>query len=370
MGDDRLNLIGYPQGAFGIAEDVRSLKKVFDSIGFKAKYLLPTFREIKEDIEIKKNYITKMKNGDLNIFSISPMDMMSLALSKDSSFIDNAGYAIGAWPWELPFWPKDFKQVTNFVDEIWAQSTYVESAFNYLGSVRVRKMPMLVQVGEPNAGVRNFFSIPESDFVFYSVLDGNSWVSRKNPLASVRAFQKAFGSLSKGVSLVIKAMNVDLAGDLWSEFLCLISKDPRIILINQKLSKQDLVNLISSCDCFVSLHRSEGFGRNIAEAMLLGIPVIVSNFSGNVDFCNYKTSFLVDGEKIPLKLGDYLFHKGQYWFDADIDEAANQMLLVWEKQERREEIAKNGKLFIEEHYSLDAIRPTYKKTIEEVMLYL
>lgn len=367
MINNYFNIIGYPQGAFGIGEDARSLKRVFDSINFKAKYLLPTFRDIKEDVKISKKDITNMKKGDLNIFAISPMDMMSLALSKDSHFINEARYSIGAWPWELPFWPRDFQGVANFVDEIWAQSSYVESAFSSLGNVKVRKMPMLVTVDKPSERVRSKYGIPESNFVFYYVLDGNSWVSRKNPLACVRSFQKAFGNLPKEVSLVIKAMNVDLAGDLWGEFLSLINKDNRIILINQKLDKQDLINLISSCDCLVSLHRSEGFGRNIAEAMLLGLPVIASNFSGNVDFCNSDTSFLVGGKKVPLKVGDYLFHENQYWFDPDIAEASDQMLLVVNNPEKARAISENGRAFIQKHYSLNAVEPIYKEVLEDII---
>lgn len=362
----QFNIVGYPQGAFGIAEDARSLKKVFDALGFDSKYLLPTFREIIAYQKIDEDSTAVMNPGALNLFAVSPMDMMSLALSKNSNFIDDAGFSIGAWPWELPYWPKEFGEITNFVDEIWAQSEYVEKAFNSLGKVKVRKMPMLVSTQKPTARVRTKFNIPEGNFVFYTVIDGNSWVTRKNPAACIKAFKKAFGESNKDVSLVIKAMNTDLSGVIWDELIALATHDARVIIINQILQKSELINLVTSCDCFVSLHRSEGFGRNIAEAMLLGIPVIVSNFSGSTDFCNARTSFLVGGKKIPLKIGDYLFYEDQFWFDADIEEASIQMELVASQSRRRCEVAENGKKFIEAHYSLEAIVPQYRKAIYEI----
>ena len=364
---NHLNIIGYPHGSFGIAEDARSLKKVLDSLNYDSKYVLPTFRKIQNDVKIHKSDVGRMKKGDLNIFVISPMDMICIALSKNSNFIDNSGYSIGAWPWELPFWPEKFKKITNFVDEIWAQSTYVEQAFACLGNTRVRSMPMLVSVDKGNSRVRKEFNIPEKKFIFYTVFDGNSWLSRKNPLACVQAFQKAFGNSSRGVSLVIKAMNVSQSGVLWDKLISLIGNDSRIIVINQMLSKQDLINLVSSCDCFVSLHRSEGFGRNIAEAMLLGIPVIVSNFSGNTDFCNEESSFLVNGEKVPLKPVDYLFYENQYWFEADIKEAALQMQLVLESSDLRGKIVNNAIRYMENNHSLEVVKPIYQQALKEIM---
>ena len=199
------------------------------------------------------------------------------------------------------------------------------------------------------------------------MFDGNSWLSRKNPLACVQAFQKAFGNSSRGVSLVIKAMNVSQSGVLWDKLISLIGNDSRIIVINQMLSKQDLINLVSSCDCFVSLHRSEGFGRNIAEAMLLGIPVIVSNFSGNTDFCNEESSFLVNGEKVPLKPVDYLFYENQYWFEADIKEAALQMQLVLESSDLRGKIVNNAIRYMENNHSLEVVKPIYQQALKEIM---
>ncbi len=361
-----LNIIGYPQGAFGIAEDARSLKKVFDSLNCNSKYILPTFREIREDEKINKTEIGRFKKGDLNIFAISPMDMINLALSKNSNFINDAGYSVGAWPWELPFWPEKYKRVTNFVNEIWAQSNYVRQAFSYLGDVKVRFMPMLVNVVKENIRVRKKFNLLENNFIFYTVLDGNSWISRKNPIATVRAFHKAFGNSSTGISLVIKAMNINQSGVLWDQLISTVGDDTRITIINQKLCKQELINLVTSCDCFVSLHRSEGFGRNIAEAMMLGVPVIVSNFSGNTDFCNYETSFLVDGDKVPVRPSEYLFYENQYWFEADINEAAKQMQTVLENSNLRHDVVNNAMNFINENYSLKAIMPIYQKTINEL----
>jgi glycosyltransferase involved in cell wall biosynthesis len=362
-----INIVGYPGGAFGIGEDARSLKIVLNSINNYSKYILPSFRLTPANIGIQKEDIGVMKKGDLNIFAMSPMDMIGLALSKDSSLIYDAGYSIGAWPWELPVVPNKLENITNLVDEIWAQSSFVERAFKSIGNTNIKKMPMLVSVDGKSSSSRKKYNIPENDYIFYMMFDGNSWVSRKNPISTIRAFQKSFKGISNGVGLVVKVMNTLLAGPVWDEFLSLATNDHRVIIIDQVLSSRDLLDLAHSCDCYVSLHRSEGFGRCIAEAMLLEIPVIVSNFSGNTDFCNSETAFLVEGEKIPVKPGDYIFHENQFWFDADLQEASDLMSLVIDDPSERSKIAKNGKKFIEDHHSLDAITPIYKEALKKII---
>jgi glycosyltransferase involved in cell wall biosynthesis len=305
---------------------------------------------------------------DISLFCLPPPDMYRLALEGGRHLIDAKTYRIGAWPWELPHWPSAFGRLDKFVNEIWAQSEFVATVYKKLGTVPVFNMPMVVSIPKPTLNLRKLLDLPTSSFLFYLLFDGNSWLSRKNPLGGVQAFQKAFplNLENQNVGLVIKAMNINSDNAMWEKIELLAAKDPRIHIIQKRMERQDLINLMASCDCYISLHRSEGFGRVIAEAMLLGQPVVVTNFSGNVDFCNARTAYLVDGDLDPLSPGEYLFHEGQYWCNPNIDIAAQQLTRVYEDQSERDNISIAGRNFVLEKYSLSAVSRNYLSRLSKI----
>jgi glycosyltransferase involved in cell wall biosynthesis len=292
--------------------------------------------------------------------------MVRLALEGGRKLIDAPTHKIGAWPWELPHWPSAFGKVHQMVDEIWAQSKFVQSVYSRLGDTPVHHMPMAVEVPAPLNPERARFGLPANDFLFYLMFDGNSWLSRKNPLAGVRAFKEAFSESSPGVRLVIKAMNVRDEDPVWREVLALAANDRRIHIVSERLSRQDTIDFMACCDAYISLHRSEGFGRVIAEAMALGQPVVATNFSGNVDFCEPDTAFLVDGELVPLRPGDYLFSEGQYWCDPDVSIAAEQLKRMIEDAPLRKRVAEAGYARIRRDYSVEAVARAYQRRLAEI----
>jgi glycosyltransferase involved in cell wall biosynthesis len=126
--------------------------------------------------------------------------------------------------------------------------------------------------------------------------------------------------------------------------------------------------LIDSCNSFVSLHRSEGFGRGPAEAMLLGKPVIVTNYSGNTDFTRPDNSCLVDYCLIPVRAGQYVFEEGQVWADVDIEHAAWHMKRLSEETTYATEIALRGQEFIREKFNSFVIGEIYARRLQELNL--
>lgn len=353
---DGVNIIGFPRGALGLGEDARMLAKVFQSLALPVALIdAPISGPKPSDYSMESLIVDDLKYPT-SIFCLPPPDMYRLALEGGRHLIDANTYNIGAWPWELPYWPSPLSGLQSFVDEVWAQSRYVESAYRELGDVAVRYMPMVVSLPNLIVSNRKKFKLCANKFIFYLMFDGNSWLSRKNPWAGIEAFKIAFTSENANVMLVIKTMNLNEESDQWRALQELSSRDSRIILINEVLSAHDRLELMKSCDVYISLHRSEGFGRVLAEAMLMEQPIIVSNFSGNVDFCDEKTSYLVDGELTPLREGDYIFSEGQYWFEPSIEEAANQFRRVYEMPEERVRIARDGQKKIKELYSIEAIQ--------------
>ncbi|MFM0705119.1 glycosyltransferase family 4 protein [Paraburkholderia sediminicola] len=361
-----VNIIGFPQGILGLAEDARMMGHALQLASVPHAFInAPIAGPAKVDTTVSR-LLTLEPKYRVSVFCLPPPEMMRLALEGGRKLIDSATFKVGAWPWELPQWPTAFGRVHQFVDEIWAQSRFVQTAFRKLGDTPVHHMPMAVDIPAPTQRVRGRFGLPENDFLFYLMFDGNSWLTRKNPLAGVQAFQKAFDASVSGVGLVIKGMNIRESDPIWKRIRDIASRDPRIHIVSEKLTRQDSINFMASLDSYISLHRSEGFGRVIAEAMLLGQPVIVTNFSGNVDYCDAETSFLVDGELVPLRAGDYLFHEGQYWCDPDVEQAVQQIRRVFEDVEARTRIAAAGQQRLSQDYSIDAVSRHYAARMAEI----
>ncbi len=361
-----VNIVGFPQGVLGLGEDARMAAQAMQLGGFDVA-LVNAPMSGPSRIDMSMNHLLRDDLAyQVSLFCLPPPEMVRLTLEGGRRLVESDTYRIGAWPWELPHWPSAFGPADAFVDEIWAQSHFVEAAYTRLGSPRVKHMPMAVVIPEPREIDRKRFGLPEHDFLFYLMFDGNSWLTRKNPVAGVMAFKQAFARETSGVGLVVKAMNVRDDDPTWRQVRELAVADDRIHIVSERLDRQDTIDFMASCDAYISLHRSEGFGRVIAEAMALGQPVIVTNFSGNVDFCDEETSLLVDGELVPLRAGDYLFHEGQYWCDPDIGIASKQIARAFGDAALRERIARAGRARIKRDYSMAAVARAYEQRLNEI----
>ncbi len=365
-----INVIGFAGGVLGIGEDARMATTVVRQAGFEAASVQPGLLWMpKRADEFGDENLRATEHYPVSLFCLPPTEMIRLALEGSGALVESPTYKIGAWPWELPHWPADFNGVVNLVDEIWAQSRFVAQSYaplKAIADVDVHHVPLSVQIPSPTENVRQKYNLPADRFLFYVMFDGNSWLTRKNPLAGVLAFQKAFSGGTSGVGLVIKAMNIRPGQPMWEEITRIAARDSRIHIISETLSRQEVINLMASCDAYVSLHRSEGFGRVIAESMLLGQPTIVTNFSGNVDFCTEETSFLVNGDVVPLVAGDYIFAEGQYWCDPDIDEAAQRLREVLDDAAARDRRSAAGKRLIESAFSVEAVCRAYRERLDIV----
>jgi len=361
-----VNVIGFPQGVLGLGEDARMAARVLQMSSTPVTLLNAPMAGPAKLEHSADHLLSEELKYNVSLICLPAPEMVRLAIEGGRHLIDAPTHKIGAWPWELPHWPDAFGNVHQMVDEIWAQSRFVQSVYSRLGNTPVYRMPMAVEVPAPVKPARERFGLPANEFLFYLMFDGNSWLSRKNPLAGVQAFKQAFGAGSSGVGLVIKAMNVRDDDPVWRAVLDLAAGDSRIHIVSERLSRQDSTDFMACCDAYISLHRSEGFGRVIAEAMALGQPVVVTNFSGNVDFCEPDTAFLVDGELVPLRPGDYLFAEGQYWCDPEVSIAAEQLKRMIDDAPLRERIAQAGKARIERDYSVQAVARAYAQRLANI----
>ena len=228
---------------------------------------------------------------------------------------------IGYWAWELPRLPDGWQASMRYLHEIWVPSTFTRDAVAAATNkpVHVVRHPLPPTTATPN--MRGKFGLPEQALVVLNVFHLGSAFARKNPLAAVAAFRKAFGERVDRV-LAIKLIDNGAAGAR-RELNAAIAGAGNIRLIEGMLPEADMAGLMAAADIVISLHRSEGFGLVPAQAMALGKPVIATGWSGNLDFMNKNNSALVSYSLIPVRDPEGAFQgDDQKWADANVDEAA------------------------------------------------
>ncbi|MFC1883803.1 glycosyltransferase family 4 protein [Thermodesulfobacteriota bacterium] len=364
--DGGVNIVGFALGELGIGEDVRTAAQAMtiQDVPFKI-YNAPLAIESRADDHREKGHIARAPVYKTNIIFLPAIETLRLILYGGSG-IFKGRYTIGAWQWELPAFPSELRAAYRLVDEIWAASRYTARAFQESSPVEVRRMRPAVEIETVPKGSRRSFGLPEEPFLFLFIFDSLSGFERKNPMACIEAFKRAFPQNNKEVGLVVKCMNARPEHKPWRLMMEACKQDDRIISINEIFSREQTLGLLNCCDALVSLHRAEGFGRTIAEAMLLGKPVVVTNHSGNTDFTNEDTAFLVEGSMVPLQEGDYLYGTGQFWCDPDVDCAASQLKRCFEDRKLASEIADAGQAFVREEYNKSVVGKDYRNRLIEL----
>ena len=232
-------------------------------------------------------------------------------------------FHVGVWNWELDRFPDEWCPAFRYFDEIWAPSEFTRRSVAERSPVPVHVVPYCVPV--PTAApARKAFGIPPGPFVFLTVFDYQSYVARKNPLAVIEAFRRAFPEPS-GAVLVVKSAHSDFAAADAARVRLRGSGRPDILLLDRVMTRAETDQLIASCDALVSLHRSEGFGFPIAEARAAGKPVIATDYSGTTDFFAGGDGLPVRYALAPIVTSHGLYRRGGVWADADVDDAAEQM---------------------------------------------
>jgi glycosyltransferase involved in cell wall biosynthesis len=297
-------------------------------------------------------------------------------LNADTAFFDylflrergvERGYTIGYWAWELAKFPQEWRCSFAFVQEVWVASRFAYEAIASASPKPVLLMPMAVAVPPPEPGLRRAdFGLPRDSFVFYFSFDFRSYASRKNPLAAVAAFRRAFPQRNAAVCLLLKTIGSGWKTEECERLVEAIRGDPRILLIDRELARPHAMALLALSDCFLSLHRSEGFGRGPAEAMLMGKPVIVTDYSGTRDFATRETALPVAYQMVAVGADEYPGADGQVWAEADIDEAAAAMRRIAGDRALAERLGKAGHARIRQLYDPKVVGARYVERLAAI----
>jgi glycosyltransferase involved in cell wall biosynthesis len=344
-------LIGYPKAESGVGQALRGLAHACRaaSVPFGIfEYGLatgPADDSLADDI-------TPSANLSCNIFCMNA-DQWPVARAVLGNIL-TPRYNILRPFWELAKLPSPWAMELTHLDEIWAPTRFVAGAFAAAGARRVEIIPVPVLVKPDPSLDRAAFGLPERRFLFFFFLDFASFIARKNPEGVIAAFKRAFPAGTENVGLAIKIHGTSSSGDGRASF-AEQTADPRIFVIDKTLRRQQVDTLMGLSDCFVSLHRSEGFGLGMAEAMALGKPVIGTDYSGNTDFLTEATGFPVAYRLIAVPPGAYPGYEDQVWAEPDLEQAAWLMRQVVAGNGGMAERADAGRRYMAEHHSAAAV---------------
>lgn len=324
-----INLIGYLHAESGVGEAARSSLRALRQTGLPfslVDYRLGNVSRMDETVHGNGNQV----RYPINLIHVNA-DQSKIARDHLGGELFQGRYTIGYWYWEMPVFPEFLHFAYDQVDEIWVSTEYNRATISQFTHKPVTLIPPAIEVNIEKPLTREELHLDEEAFIFLHMSDTLSMTERKNPEGVIRAFRQAFGDKPEmNVKLVIKLSNLERQPELAAEVYGAMEQDPRIQLIDGYLDRNTLNNLINACDCYVSLHRAEGFGLPIAEAMYLGKPVIATHWSGNVDFMNEENSLPVHYTLVELEKDVGPYQKGQLWAEPDIGDAAEKMFHIVE----------------------------------------
>lgn len=318
-----LNVIGYLRAESGVAEAARATLRACRAAGVPAAA-----------IEYAREAPSRMAEPLPGGFARTPeFGVTLLHLNADQSayaIADHADaltgkYRIASWSWELPEFPALWSDAERQLDEVWAPSTFCAEAFRRRLTVPVTHMPHAIDVPVPAGLGREALGLRRDAFVFLFVFDAFSVPARKNPMAVVDAYARVRAAVDRPTQLVLKVVNAASDAALARDLQQAAAADPSLLLIDRYVARPELNALLQTADAYVSLHRSEGFGITIAEAMALGKPVVATGWSGNMDFMTRENSCPIDYTLVTLERDYGPYTRGQRWADPDVAQAAAQM---------------------------------------------
>ncbi len=231
---------------------------------------------------------------------------------------------VGYWAWELGVVPATWRHAAPFVHEVWAPSRFTAAALESLvpGRVRVVPHPVACSPPRPSALGRADFGLPENAVVVLVSFSLASSFARKNPHAAIAAFRAAFAGRPDRI-LLLKIVHADHAPGDMEQLRAMVAGDAHIRLETRLLPAADSHALTRCADIVLSLHRSEGFGLVPAEAMLLGRPVVATDYSGTTDFLDATCGMPIPYRLVPAVDPRGVFEApGAVWAEADVPAAA------------------------------------------------
>lgn len=357
-----VNVIGHFCYPSGLRVSAESLVEAAKAVGVQV-----SLRDLKTDANDDPHHVEfrGMEVHDVTIIHAQPEPFFDVAYERSQVIERNPRtYRIAYWYWEFDSIPASWAEHAQAVDEVWAATEFVARGLRERLDIPVRTLFPGIKLASYEKRGRAYFGLPEAPYTFLFTFHMMSVMERKNPLGLIRAFRDAFGN-SDSVRLVLKTSFGHKHPKQFQQ-LRKAAKGANITLIDQVYSPDEVLSLMDACDAYVSLHRSEGLGLTMAEAMLMGKPVIATRFSGNVDFMDDDNSLLVPYELVKVGKSIPPYDADLEWAEPSVEHAAMLMRRVFEDQDWAREVGARARASAEAHLSIETAGRRMAARVEEI----
>jgi glycosyltransferase involved in cell wall biosynthesis/lipopolysaccharide biosynthesis glycosyltransferase len=345
-----INVAGYLNGEFGLGQSSRLIYESSLKTGLPVSALNSNRSTSRQQEQIYEQLANELYPATIAIINA---DHFQFWVDDVGSEVLEKTAIIGVWAWETEDFPERMHSAFELVDEIWTVSNFVKDAISKETSKKVLVFPTPIRTPENLEKLnRVALGIPENKQYNLFIFDYMSIFNRKNPLGLVEAHIKAFPR-GDGPLLIIKSTGGDNDAENREKLRFAVQSRKDILLIENYLSRQQLTALINECSTYISLHRSEGYGLTIAEAMALGKPVIATGYSGNMDFMNENVSFPIQFSLIKIGNGSLPYSPESVWAEPDLEQAAQIMNNLYRDKEQATKIGQLAKEHVTQSFNLD-----------------
>lgn len=358
-----INILGLVSAEMGLGQSTRM---VIDSLlDTRYKIAIKDFELVSNISRNNQKYshlFAKDFKYNINLVHLNPPELNLAHFFLPGKLWKNR-YNIGFWLWELETLPKDWIKSIKYVDEIWTPSEFITRTIKKYTKKPVYTMRYPIRPIINHDLRRHHFNLPEDRFLFITLFDFNSTLERKNPKATIEAYRR-LESIRNNVGLVIKINHVNTSvlaqlKELTEDLKC-------VYVVAETLSDIETHTLIYLCDALISLHRAEGFGLTMAEAMYLGVPAIATNWSANTEFMKDTNACLVDYDLIEIKSDHTFYKRGNVWAEPKIEKAFEFMVQLVDDRDYYNLVALSGENYIKEIYNIAKSSKIMKDRIQEI----
>jgi glycosyltransferase involved in cell wall biosynthesis/SAM-dependent methyltransferase len=358
-----VNLVGFLRAEFGQGEVARRLAAALERAG------IPFAAINQAEVPHRQAHDLNLAAGreapyDTNLLCLNAEHLLTFAAGKRREILEGR-YSIGVWFWETNRFPDYLYPAFDLVDEVWAASDFVAHAIAQETWKPVVTFPLPVEVRPRPSMSRTELGLPPDRFLFLFTFDFFSTSVRKNPLGLIEAFRLAFEP-GAGPMLLVKSINGERHQEDFRALREAAAEHPDIQLSDGYVTQEHMQALLATCDCYASLHRSEGFGLGLAEAMAFGKPTLATGYSGNLAFMDETNSYLVSYHlgSVPSDSGPY--PEGATWADPDVEDAARLMRRVVEQPDDAHAKAARGRTTIERDFSPERSASFLEERLTEI----
>lgn len=363
-----VRLTGYLGHTLGLGAAARGYAQALGAAGVLVRTVSVPLHHLALPVELEAEYgrhgfeelVHEGRHG-VEIVAVNADELPGLVERLGEDYFE--GPRIGIWGWETNSIPPRWQRAFALVDEIWVYSRFMAENIGAVAPVPVLALPPPVTA--PAAASAPLRLGVRDGFLFLFVFDYLSTVQRKNPVGLIEAFGRAFEP-GEGPQLLIKTINAPLRPLAEEELLWAAHGRDDIHVVDRSLSGADLGALMASCDCYVSLHRAEGFGLTMAEAMAAGKPVIATGYSGNVDFMNAENSYLVDYEIGRVGPDCEIYPPEGEWAQPSVEHAAELMRHVHEHPAEAAQVGERARQDVLRSLSPEATGAAMRSRLQEL----